>query len=85
MVNEITEEKARAALLAAESEAHDADSFVAERQSGGWLFHWNPQVGEVPLGTSPWVVADNGKVREVFLFEDATDLLAELNGRSRPE
>lgn len=85
MVSPITEEQARTALLAARSEAHDARYFVAERQSGGWLFRWNAQAGEIRLGTSPWVVADNGQVQMVRFRDKPANLLAELNGRSRPE
>jgi hypothetical protein len=85
MVRPITEDQARAALLAAYSEAHDARYFRATRQTGGWLFRWDPQAGEIRMGTSPWVVADNGQVREVRFREEAADLLAELNGPSRPE
>lgn len=84
MVRPISEDRARAALLAAHSEAHDARYFVATRQTGGWLFRWNPRAGEIRLGTSPWVVADNGQVREVRFREKATDLLDELNRPTRP-
>lgn len=81
MVTPISEDRARAALLAAHSEAHDAERFVAARQTGGWLFRWNARAGAIPMGTSPWVVADNGSVQKVGFRDDLADLLAALNGR----
>ncbi|MCZ2817250.1 hypothetical protein [Modestobacter sp. VKM Ac-2984] len=74
----ISIEQARAALAAAKSEAADAEHFAGERLEGGWLFAWSAD-GDVPLGTTTWVVADNGGVRPLGFRDTAQSALAALS------
>lgn len=73
----ITSIEAREALLAVGSEAADRDRFTAEIVDGGWLFSWAAP-GDVPVGTSAWVVADNGVVRALDPSDSPSSVLAEL-------
>ena len=84
MVRPITEEQARAALLAAHSEAHDAHYFVAERQSGGWLFRWDSQAVRSGWGRALGWWPTTARSGRCGFRDEAADLLAELNGPVPP-
>ena len=73
----ISVKQARAALAAARSEAADAEHFAGERLEGGWVFAWSAP-GDVPLGTTTWVVADNGAVRPLSFRDTPRSVLAAL-------
>lgn len=73
----ISIEQARAALAAAGSEAADVKHFTGERLDGGWIFSWSSD-GDVPWGTTTWVVADNGGVRPLGFRDTPQSALAEL-------
>lgn len=81
MVRPLTEEQARTALLNAHSEAHDPRFFVASRRDDGWLFGWNANAGDIRMGTTPWVVADTGRVQALGLVDDVSTVLSRLNRR----
>ncbi|MCZ2826065.1 MULTISPECIES: hypothetical protein [unclassified Modestobacter] len=73
----ISMEQARTVLAAAKSEAADAEHFTGERLDGGWVFTWSAD-GDVPLGTTTWVVADNGAVRPLGFRDTPQSALAAL-------
>jgi hypothetical protein len=79
---EINEESARSALLAAHSEAYDKSKFTAQRVEGGWIFRWDEAAGPIPMGTSPWVVADNGRAKELGFTDKSAEVLAQLNSQT---
>lgn len=82
MVNPMTEEAARAALFAANSDASNPALYAAERRERGWLFGWRLSAGPVPMGTASWIVADDGRVRRLGFRERADDALAPDAGQA---
>lgn len=76
----LTIEQARDALVAAHSEAADTEHFAAEALDGGWCFYWSA-VGDIPAGTTTWVVADSGEVRPLGFTDSPESVLSELNRR----
>jgi len=74
----ITIDEARDALVAAHSEAADTEHFAGEPMEGGWCFYCVAP-GDIPAGTTTWVVADNGAVRPLGLAESPECVLAQLN------
>lgn len=80
MVTPISEDGARAALLAAHSEAYDPTRFTASRRDRGWFFGWKQQAGDPPMGTRSWVVTDAGNVRLLAFRQTADEGIAEADG-----
>lgn len=76
----LTIEQARDALVAARSEAADTEHFAGEALAGGWCFYWDA-AGDIPAGTTTWVVADNGAVRPLGFRDSPESVLSELNRR----
>jgi hypothetical protein len=76
MVTPITEEAAREILRTEGSEAANPDYFAATRRTDGWSFGWRPDLGDAPIGSLRWIVADNGRARSLRLRELADDAIA---------
>ncbi|WP_085369875.1 hypothetical protein [Leifsonia sp. NCR5] len=76
MVTPISEEQARAALRDSGSDAAAGANYAATRRENGWSFAWRRELGEPPVGSPRWIVADNGAVRRLRLRERADDVIA---------
>lgn len=80
MSEHMTEEQARARLLAANSPAYDSANYGAKRLANGWSFSWARAPMDAPMGTRAWVVADSGVVMMVPIGRIAASVLGELVG-----
>jgi len=80
MFTPLSENEARAILLRDGSEASNPDYFDAERKEHGWVFGWREDLGDVPMGTHAWIVADNGFTKMLGYQELADDAITEQLG-----
>lgn len=77
MVTPISEEEARAVLRAMQAPGADETTHGATRRTGGWSFAWRRELGNVPVGTPRWIVADNGRARMLRRRELADEAIAD--------
>jgi hypothetical protein len=77
MVSPLSEDAARELLRRDESEAANPDYFAGTRRTNGWSFAWRHDLGDAPVGSLRWIVADNGRSRALEPRERADDGIAE--------
>lgn len=81
MVTPISEDDARRELRLQNSAASNPEYYGATRLDQGWLFGWRKELGPTPMGTRPWVVADNGHSRMLDLRDRAERVIETLLGQ----
>ena len=78
VVDEMSEQHARAALAEKGVSAADPEYYEALRVRGGWSFRWREDAGPPRPGTIGWVVADNGRCRGQPLWTTAEEVVQSL-------